>query len=188
MKAPESDFSKDDYSKVYDVYFPKLVRFSQTYVLSQQDAENIVQDIFLHLWERRDTLGTLLNLNAYLFTLVKNRCIDFLRDQTRAGGRKRPLSDVHEKELELKLYSLQQFDENHLSGAEIETLITHAINSLPARCREIFVLSRLEGLHHKEISARLKISTNTIEGQIHIALKKLRAKLKDHLPLFFFII
>jgi RNA polymerase sigma-70 factor (ECF subfamily) len=90
--------------------------------------------------------------------------------------------------LELKLYSLQQFDENHLSGAEIETLVTNAINSLPERCREIFVLSRLEGLRHKEIAARLNISTNTVEGQINIALKKLRAELKDYILLFIFII
>jgi RNA polymerase sigma-70 factor (ECF subfamily) len=164
------------------------VRFSQAYVLSRQDAENIVQDIFLYLWEHRDSIGTLANTNAFLFTLTKNRCIDFLRNRTKTAERQYPLSDVHEKEMELKLYSLQQFDENHLSGVEIETLLTNAINSLPERCREIFVLSRLEGLRHNEIAERLHISTNTIEGQINIALKKLRAELKNCIVLFLFII
>lgn len=74
--------SQEDYSKVYAIYFPKLVRFSQSYVLSRHDAENIVQDIFLYLWEHRELIESLGNINAFLFTLVKNRCIDFLRKQT----------------------------------------------------------------------------------------------------------
>jgi len=181
-------FDKIGYSKLYEVYFPKLVRFSESYVLSEYDAENIVQDVFLYLWENREVLSTLDNTNAFLFTLVKNRCIDFLRKQTQIKNKKQPLTDLQEKELELKLYSLQKFDEHHFSPEEIENMITNAIHSLPERCREIFILSRLEGLRHKEIASRLNISTNTIEGQIGIALKKLRTELKDYLPLFFFII
>jgi RNA polymerase sigma-70 factor (ECF subfamily) len=188
MKTQVLTFDRENYSKIYAVYFPKLVRFSQTYVMSHYEAENIVQDIFLYLWEHRELAGSLGNINAFLFTMVKNRCIDFLRNQSKSAGKKQPLSDIREKELELKLYSLQQLDENRLSDAEIETVITHAIDSLPERCREIFILSRLEGLRHKEIAARLNISTNTIEGQISIALKKLRAELKDYISAFTFII
>jgi RNA polymerase sigma-70 factor (ECF subfamily) len=188
MKTQLSAFDKEDYSKVYAVYFPKLVRFSQTFLLSRHDAENIVQDIFLYLWEHRKEIGSPGNINAFLFTLVKNRCIDFLRNQTKTAGRKHALSEIQEKELELKLYSLQQFDENKLSDTEIDAIITNAINSLPKRCREIFILSHLEGLRHKEIAARLNISTNTIERQISIALKKLHVELKDYMLLFIFII
>lgn len=180
--------SKEDYSKVYGIYFPKLVRFSQTYVLSRQDAENIVQDIFLYLWEHRELIGSLDNLNAFLFTLVKNRCIDFLRKKTLSEDKKQSLTDLEEKELQLKLYSLQKFDENSFTNTEINTIINKAINTLPDRCREIFILSRLDGLRHKEIAARLNISTNTIEGQITIALNKLRKELKDYIPFFIFII
>jgi RNA polymerase sigma-70 factor (ECF subfamily) len=97
MRTQLSTLDKDDYSKVYALYFPKLVRFSQTFVMSRQDAENIVQDIFLYLWEHWDMAGSLKNVNAFLFTLVKNRRIDFLRDQTKTIGRKQPLSDIHEK-------------------------------------------------------------------------------------------
>ncbi|WP_455639098.1 RNA polymerase sigma-70 factor [Parabacteroides sp.] len=179
---------QDDYSKAYTIYFPKLVRFSETYLLSEEDAENLVQDIFLYLWEHKEQIPLLGNLNAYLFTMVKNRCIDFLRKQTRAGNTKLPLSELEEKELQFKLYSLQKFDENHFSVADIDTLITQAIDSLPERCREIFILSRMEGLRHKEIAERLNISINTIESQIAIALKKLKVALKDYAPLFVFII
>lgn len=179
---------KEDYSKVYSIYFPKLVRFSQTYLLSQEDAENLVQDIFLYLWENREQIPMLGNMNAYLFTVVKNRCIDFLRKQTKAGEKKRSLSELEEKELQFKLYSLQKFDENNFSASDIEHLISAAVDSLPARCKEIFLLSRMEGLRHKEIAERLNISVNTIESQIAIALKKLKVALKDYVPLFIFII
>ncbi|MDR1335791.1 MAG: RNA polymerase sigma-70 factor [Tannerella sp.] len=188
MKTPLSDFSKENYSKLYAAYFSKLVRFSQAYVMSRCDAENIVQDIFLYLWEHWEQAGSPGNVPAFLFTSVKNRCIDFLRKQTETAGRKHPLSEVHENEWKLKLYSLQQLDESRLNPAELETLVAKAIASLPERCREIFVMSRMEGLHHREIATRLHISTNTVEGQIGIALKKLRAELKDYVFILLFII
>lgn len=174
--------------KIYIVYFPKLVRFAETYLLHREEAENLVQDIFLHLWEHRGEAFVLNNLNAYLFTMVKNRCIDALRKDCRNPDGHYSLSEVERKELEFKLYSLQKFDEEHLSLPEIEKLIRRAIDSLPDRCREIFVLSRMEGLQHKEIARRLDISINTVEGQIAIALRKLRVALKDHMPLFVLII
>lgn len=178
----------EEYSKIYAIYFPKLVRFSQTYILSLQEAENIVQDIFLYLWEHREIIHSFENMNAFLFTMVKNRCIDFLRKQTQMKDRQYPISDVKEKELQLKLYALQQFDELKMSEAEIENIIQDAINSLPGKCREIFILSRMEGLQYKEIAEKLHISINTVENQIAIALKKLRIKLKDYIPFYIFII
>ena len=72
---------KSDFSRVYSIYFPKLVRFAREFVLSTEDAENIIQDIFIYLWEHQEILGSLSNLNAFLFVLVKNRCIDFIRQK-----------------------------------------------------------------------------------------------------------
>ena len=188
MKTHQPTFSKEDYENIYSLYFPKLVRFSQSFVLSRQDAENLVQDLFLYLWEHLNLFEPIGNINAFLFTLIKNRCIDFLRKQTISAKQKHSISNLYEKELELKLYSLQKFDENNFINSEIESIITNAINSLPERCREIFIMSRMDGLKHKDIAERLHISTNTIEGQISIALKKLRIVLKDYSLLYFFII
>ncbi|MDR0699904.1 MAG: RNA polymerase sigma-70 factor [Tannerella sp.] len=188
MKIRQPDIEKDEYGKIYVAYFSRLVRFSQTYVMSRCEAENIVQDVFLYLWENKTTFAAFGNINAYLFTMVKNRCIDFLRNQLKTSGRNIALSDIREKELELKLYSLQEFNERALSNVEIETIIRKAIDSLPERCREIFVLSRLQGLRHKEIAERLAITPHTVERQIQIALKKLRVVLKDYAPLLVFII
>ena len=68
-----------DFDRIYNIYYPKLVRFANTYLLSFSDSENIVQDIFLRLWENRDQIPCSGNINAYLFTVVKNRCVDTLR-------------------------------------------------------------------------------------------------------------
>ena len=65
------------FTSVYMTYFPKLVRFAREYVMSSEDAENIIQDVFLHLWEQREVLDELTNLNAWLFTMTKNKCIDY---------------------------------------------------------------------------------------------------------------
>lgn len=181
------DLKNADFDRIYTIYFPKLVRFSKAYLLFQEDAENLVQDIFLKLWEQYDQIPFNGNLNAFLFTIVKNRCIDTLRKSSQTQGQYCPLSQVEHKELEFKLYSLQRFDENNLSLPEIEDIIRHAVDSLPTRCREIFWLSRMEGLKHKEIAERLNISVNTVEGQMAIALRKLKVSLKDYLPLFILI-
>ncbi|MDH6304811.1 RNA polymerase sigma-70 factor (ECF subfamily) [Parabacteroides sp. PF5-5] len=169
------------FREMYLSYFPKLVHFSKAHILSQIDAENIVQDVFVYLWENKEVLNSVKNLNAFLFTMVKNRCIDYLRSKTQASGRKYSITDVQEKEFELKLYALQRFDENSFSHEEIESIISNALETLPPRCREIFILSRMEGLKHKDIAQRLNISTNTIEGHISTALKKLREVLKEYI-------
>lgn len=83
-----SGTEKNTFSKIYLVYFPKLVRFAREYVISTEDAENIVQDIFMYLWEHRDMLDSLNNLNAFLFTLAKNRCIDFYRHKAFIDSKK----------------------------------------------------------------------------------------------------
>ena len=83
-----------------------------------------------------------------------------------------------EIELNLKLQSLDRFDVSDISeGNETERLVRDAINSLPKRCRDIFLLSRMKGLKYREISEKLGISVNTVECQMGIALKKLRVKL-----------
>lgn len=177
----------DAFSGIYDIYFPKLLRFTQTYLIREEEAEHIVQDLFIYLWEHRDVLSSLRNINAYLFTLARNRCIDYLRREVNREDNRGALSEVENRELQLKLYSLEMFDEDRLSEADVEELLHRAINSLPERCREIFIMSRLQNLRYKEIASRLDISPNTVENQIAIALRKLKDELKEYFPLLLFV-
>ncbi|MDR1121919.1 MAG: RNA polymerase sigma-70 factor [Dysgonamonadaceae bacterium] len=176
------------FSEIYLAYYSKLILFATEYVISEEDAENIVHDMFLFLWENRGILPAIQNRNAYLFTLIKNRCIDFLRVKMNERNRYEKIQNTFETELKLKLNSLEFFDSYHLNDENIETIITEAIDSLPEKCREVFILSRIEGLKYKDIASRLNVSVNTVENQISIALRKLRVQLKDYMPLYFFFL
>jgi len=170
----------DNFDTIYVTYYPRMIRFAKEYVLFEEDAENIVQDIFVLLWEKRDVLDIKVSLVPYLFTLVKNKCLDFLKHKV--------VSEEFVKEYELKQLSLERFNYAITSDEDIEKIITTAVNSLPERCRDIFVRSRIEGKKYKEIADELEISINTVENQMSIALKKLRIELKDYLPLLLFLL
>ena len=167
------------FSELYLIYYPKLVRFAKEFVMSEEEAENITQDVFTDLWEKRESMNHIENMNAYLFRLVRNKCLDYLKHKVFEQKYVENVKASFEIELNLKLQSLDRFDAVSYTHLTLPTsdLIRDAINSLPKRCRDIFLLSRMEGLKYREISERLGISVNTVECQMGIALKKLRAKL-----------
>lgn len=164
-----------------------MKRFAKEYVLLEEDAENIVQDVFLQLWEKKDIIGMPVNMVAFLFTATKNKCLDYLKHKKVVLKATTALLEEQKMTMEMNLEALETFDQSVFADSEVETLLTNAINSLPEKCRIIFVKSRLEGKKHKEIAAELNISTHTIEAQMNIALKKIRSQLKNYLPLLIFI-
>ena len=170
------------FSELYLIYYPKLVRFAKEFVMSEEDAENITQDVFADLWEKRESMDHIENINAYLFRLVRNRCLDHLKHKVFDQKYAENVQASFEVELNLKMQSLDRFDVLDIyEGNEMEKLVREAINSLPKKCRAIFLLSRMEGLKYREISERLGISVNTVECQMGIALKKLRVMLNMRL-------
>ena len=173
-----TDSLKDNFDKIYLANFYRLYRFVYEYVQSSEDAENIVQDIFLLLWEKRHILNIQISLTAYLFTLAKNKCIDHLR--------KKIVSDSYTKEMSINLASLENLNMAFSREEDIESFMEEALNKLPERCREIFIKSRIEGKKYKQIADEMGISVHTVDMQIRIALKKLRIELKDYLPLLIF--
>ena len=170
-----------NFSDIYLTYYSKLLRFAREYVVVTEEAENIIQDVFVKLWERQDTLHLVENMNAYLFRLTKNRCLDHLRHKLSTEKCNKAVQNSFEIELNLKIQSLDKLSDTFLAEKNMEEVITEAINSLPPKCREIFILSRYEGLKYREISEHFNISVNTVENQMSIALKKLRLKLKDYI-------
>lgn len=166
-----------------------MIQFAQEYVIRKEDAENIVQDVFLDLWEQKRFPFSQINVFAYLFTSVKNKCIDFIRHKMVIQKTEETLLDESIRTLQMNLHSLEAFDEKIFSEPDIETIIQNAINMLPDKCREIFILNKIEGKKQKEIAQTLNISINTVESQMAIAYKKLKELLKDYnsLLLLFFI-
>lgn len=176
------------FEDIYLTYFSKMKYFAAEYVVSDADAENIVQDVFLELWEKREALTMPVNLIAFLFTAIKNRCLNHLRHKVKVQDTQIQLQEEYVLTLRMNLNSLEAFDQNLFTEHDLETIITHALNSLPEKCREIFIMSKIEGKKQKEIAEALNISINTIETQMGIAYKKLRAELKDYIPFLLFIL
>lgn len=164
-----------DFSELYLNYYSKLVRFAKEFVILEEDAENIIQDVFTDLWERHDSIDYVENMNAYLFKLAKNKCLDYLRHKVFEEKYAEQLQTSFE--IALNLQSLESFDIYDSDEKGMRRLISVAIDSLPNRCREIFILSRVENLKYKEISERLGLSVYTVKCQMSIALSRLRTKL-----------
>ena len=115
---------------------------------ANEDVENIVQDVFLVLWEKKDELELSCTLTTYLFTLVKNRCLNFLRHKLI----EEEYNAQMKVELGFKLYALESMEYSYHSEKELQEIIQRALDTLPERCREVFIKSRIEGLKYKEVA------------------------------------
>ena len=176
-----------DFEQFYITWYSRAKYFAREYVHSESDAENIIQDVFLHLDERRDLMDAYTNLTAYLFTSIKNRCLDYLRKWVLEQETAQGVQDEFEMELRMKYDSLEIFNTQFSDETDIGELLDNALQKLPERCRNIFIMNKLEGKKQKEIAEELNLSINTVESQMGIAYKKLREELKDCLPLFIFL-
>ena len=171
---------RNNFDKIYVLYYSSMFRFAKEYVLFDEDAENIVQDVFLLLWEKREVLDIQISLVSYLFALVKNKSLDYLRHKV--------IADEYKQELSAKLTALELLNYSFTSDEEIEQILMTAINKLPERCRQVFLKSRIEGKRNREIANELNLTVSTVENQMTIALRKLRVELKDYLPLLLFLL
>lgn len=177
---------KAQFEEAYISYYARMKRFARQYVIREEDAENIVQDIFFELWEKQLDFTSFVNLNGFLFMMLKNRCIDFLRRKTLEQQAVDEIQSEYIRTLKLKFESLEALDNKFLDESDIDTVIKNAIDRLPEKCREIFVMNKIEGKKQKVIAQELNISIHTVESQMAIAYKKLKEALKDHMPLFLF--
>ncbi len=176
------------FEEIYVSYFSRMKYFALEYVLSEEDAENIVQDVFTELWEKKELLTYNINLVAFLFTSIKNRCVDHLRHRVVVQEAADQMREEYQMTLRAKLASLELFEQSIFSDQDIERIVTDIIESLPEKCREIFIKSKIEGKKQKEIALELNISLKTVENQMNIAYKKIKAELKDYLPLLLFLL
>ena len=164
---------KPAFETLFRSFFPGLVLFAQKYVPDRDSATEIVHNVFLNLWEKREKVDTSTSLKSYLFTSVHNRCLNFIRDQKK----------FDRDETLLERLDSDEFTDasDRLEEMELEQRIYDAIQSLPEKCREVFTLNRFEELKYGEIAVKLDISVKTVETQISKALKILRNKLSDYL-------
>jgi len=175
------------FALIFHAWYGSLLHFCREYVVDFEAARNIVQNVLLKLWERRETLQEDSNLKAYLFVMAKNESISYLRHlKTEAGYQKNVR--VFSADLELNLGAISDLDFEKIDIDQIGGVIDSVIASLPERCQEVFRLSRYEELKNKEIAERLQITEKAVEANMTRALKTLREKLKDYLGILILLI
>lgn len=171
----------DSFELVFKSHFKNLHAYACTIIRDTIPAEEIVQTIFLKLWERREETAILENVSAYLYRAVHNESLNYLRHlKVRTAYQHHAMRQHKQTEQEKPA-------EKVLLG-ELEKRLETALKELPEQCRTIFQLSRFEDLKYREIADRLGLSVKTIENQMGKALKLLRLKLVDFLPTILLLI
>lgn len=166
---------------LFSIYFPRLNDFARNVVKDDVISQDIVQEVFVKIWEKRSEIEPI-NLEAYLFKLVRNRCIDYIKYVKVVNNR------MQEIQLSSKYEELYRIDfvgdEPYvLIEQELKQKIEKTIESLPDRCREVFILSRMKGLKNKEIAEKLGINIKNVERHLTRALQTFRANFSEELPI-----
>ena len=163
------------FRELFKNHFPALCLLAVKYVKDMDAARDIVHESFVNLWNKRDSIDLDKPVKSYLTTSVYNRSINHLRNNKKFNR------DLLEFEELGENYEYQASD--HLIEAEITRKIKSAIELLPEKCREIFLLSRHENLKYQQIADKLGISVKTVETQMSKALQHMRVHLGDYLCL-----
>ena len=169
------DGSYAAFTQLFHTYYEDLVRFALGYVKTSEVAEGLIQDIFFNIWRSRGSWHPRGTLNAYLFGAARNNSLNYLR---RRGA-------LYRIKNELSRWTVHAADSPDavLEFEEFSQALHQAVQELPARRREVFELSREQGLTYAEIAAVMGISVNTVENQMVKAMKFLRARLSPFFTL-----
>jgi len=154
------------YKELFVSFYNPLLRFAVTLVKSKEQAEEVVSDVFINIWEKRKRINSISHLKVYLFIAVKNTSLNYLSRQN-----KNLTDSVDEAGMDFK--SIYFDPEQLMITAEMVARIKAAIEELPPKCKLIFKLIKEEELKYRDVADILNISTKTVESQIAIALKKI---------------
>ncbi|GAC1589200.1 MAG: RNA polymerase sigma-70 factor [Chitinophagaceae bacterium] len=159
------------YKELFVSFYNPLLRFAVTLVKSREQAEEVISDVFINIWEKRKRINSITNLKVYLFIAVKNTSLNYLSRQN-----KNLTESVDEAGMDLK--SIYFDPEQLMVTAEMVARIKAAIEELPPKCKLIFKLVKEEELKYRDVAEILNISSKTVENQITIALKKIGNSIK----------
>jgi RNA polymerase sigma-70 factor, ECF subfamily len=185
LEIRQSDLNA--FERLYFEYQPRLYAFSKKFIPNNELAKDIVQEVFIDFWERRQDIEIKTSIKSYLFQMIHNRCLNYIRDQ-KIRDKYSNYVETKLKEAELLFFNQTQESYKSIFFEDIKKILDQSIQDLPESCKEIFILSRGDGLSNKEISEQLNISVRTVENQIYRALKVLKESLKDYLVIFPFLL
>lgn len=166
---------------LFAVYFPRLNDFSRKVIKDDSISQDIVQEVFVKVWEKRAIIDSL-NIEAFLFKLVRNRCIDYIKHLKVVNNRMQEIQISTQYE---ELYRIDFIGNEPyvLIEQELKIKIDKTILDLPDRCREVFTLSRINGLKNKEIAEMLGINIKNVERHLNRAMQSFRGNFREELPI-----
>ncbi len=168
---PEHGLSRSQFEALFRSEYKGMLYFAIRYVKEEEAAKEIVQEAFINLWEKRESIDPLREVKSYLSASVRNRCLNHLRDNKRFNGKLLSLGG---------LLPMPSNDEhNQMEFRELSLQIKHAIDELPEKCREVFRLNRFEQMKYQQIADHLQISIKTVETQMSKALAHMRSRIKQ---------
>jgi RNA polymerase sigma-70 factor (family 1) len=160
------------FDALYGKYSRKLYKFGYSILKSKEDSENLIQDVFLNLWENRHKVEKNASVQSYVFTIAYNSAISTLRKKAKDSRFIEYLESLGE--------SPEDTVNAELEYNELTVKLEEIINSLPQRQKEIYLMHKVEGLKYEAIAGQLHISVNTIENHMSRALKTIRSKLGNY--------
>jgi RNA polymerase sigma-70 factor (ECF subfamily) len=169
------------FSAFFSEYRMRFIRFASGYLRDDHLAEDFVVDSMMTFWLRRAELPADTNPPAYVLTVLKNKCIDYLRRLRRDQAFVEHQTKEQVWDLNTRIASLEDFIPDEVFTQEIQEIVTKAVAELSEETRQVFLLSRRQGLSHREIAARMGITEKGVEYHITKVNRLLRSALKDYL-------
>jgi len=174
-----SSLSGPQFEALFKAHFEGLCRYALPYVQDLDTAKEIVQKVFVSLWERREKMDLNQPIKAYLYRAVRSRCLNHIRDHQKFRSRV----------LDLEVLATDLEEEPGAEDQEqLKQDIEQAMSELPEKCRKVFEMSRFQGMKYKEIAEELEVSVKTVEAHISRAMRILRERLSGKGLLFWWIL
>lgn len=169
------------FEKLFKANYNRIFGFCERFIDDSEAIRNVALEAFVNLWSNREKIVKPGGIYAFLYTFARSGCLNYLRN--RKNEKKFFDRRLHELESQLNIEVLTSFDFSSLEFTELEQLIIDSVSELPEKCRLVFIKSRYEGKSNNEIAKEMIISEKSVEAHITRALKFLRLKLSDYLPL-----
>ena len=181
MPISGSLHTMDLFTRFFQENKEKFLSFAYSYLRDKEEAEDILMESMIALWENRDRWEDNSNLHALLLTIIKNKALNLLEHKQIRMRAEEDINSHSQRELNLRISTLEACEPDQIFNSEIQHIVHKALEEMPAQSRAIFILSRYQNIPNKQIAEQLNISLKTVEAHMTKALRILRLELKDYL-------
>lgn len=181
MSGLENLHTMNLFSRFFQENQERFLSFAYSYLRDKAEAEDVLMESMIALWENRDRWEENSNLHALLMTIIKNKALHILEHRQVRLRAEEDISSHNLRELDLRISTLKACEPDQIFNTEIQHILKKTLQAMPEQSRKIFMLSRYQNLANKQIAEQLDISLKTVEAHMTKALRILRLELKDYL-------